>query len=138
MTEREERARRKPSGAGYVITIVVNAVLLVVAHNALSWGVPFLTEEFLGALWAFDLSLGATMAANLIFLVYDAGWFRHLAQAVLSVLSIVVAYTVYRVFPFEFGSAFWSQAARVLLILGMVGAGIGVVVELARVPFGRD
>lgn len=69
---RRHKGRHK---AEYVATIVVNVALIYIANNLLNWGVPFLTRSFVVPLWLINLSLSATVAANAIFLIYDAGWF---------------------------------------------------------------
>lgn len=124
-------ARGEPSGRrlGYVIAIAINLFALWVVHNVANWDLSFITASWPQVLWAFNLSLGATMVANALFLVYDAPWFRHLAQMVLNLLGIVVIVTLFRVFPFDFGPQWVNQLARLALVLALLGTGIAVIVE---------
>ncbi len=136
---KRKRAPRPARMFGYMVAIAVNAILWYVFHNLQRWDLPFiLAEQFPRVLTAVDLSLGATMVANVIFLAYDPPWFRRIGQAALSLLSLNAMFAMYRVFPFDFGSAGANQTIRSLMVLGMIAAGIGAVVELARLPFGRE
>jgi hypothetical protein len=81
-----------------------------------------------------QLSLLATIAVNLVYLWYDPPAFRSIMQIGLSAIAVAVALRVYNVYPFDFsqyGPA-WDVAARVLLILAIVGTIIGIVVEIVR------
>ncbi len=111
--ENRERARQ----AGYVVAVVVNAIMLAIAHALPAWGLPFITMAYVDVLWAVDLSLGATIIANALFVVYDPSWFRNLAQIILSALAVVSGYTMYRVFPFDFGSQSLNDLARLGLFV---------------------
>ncbi|MDI7276183.1 MAG: hypothetical protein QME94_09395 [Anaerolineae bacterium] len=125
-------ARGGSSRGGYVAAILVNAVLLFILHSIPRWNLPFITAEYPQVLWAFDLSIGATIAANLTYLVYDAPWYLHLTRAILSVLAFVVAIVLFSVFPFAFGAPALDLLARVLLVLAMVGSAIGAIVEFVQ------
>jgi hypothetical protein len=136
---KRKRAPRPARMFGYTVAIAVNAILWYVVHNLQRWDLPFIVvEQFRRVLTALDLSLGATMVANAIFIAYDPRWFRRIGQAALNLLSLNAMYAIYRVFPFDFGSAGADQAIRSLMVLGMIAVGIGAVVELARLPFGRE
>ncbi len=114
---------------GYVVAIVINVIALFILHSIPGWNLSFITASFPSTLWAFDLSIGATIVANVLFLAYDAPWFRHLAQLILNVFGFIVVYTLYTVFPFDFGAT-GNTIVRILLIIGMVGLGISEIVEL--------
>lgn len=140
MTATGYRARASgPSPAnrrvGYVVAAAVNVVVLYVVVNLLAWGwLPFLTDEFASVLPLLRLSLLATIAVNVVYLWYDPPAFRAVVQIVLSVIAVAVALRVYDVYPFDFsryGPA-WDVAARVLLILAIIGTIIGIVVEVVR------
>jgi len=132
--------KQPPRGArstGYVIAIIVTAVMWYVTHNLLDWNVPFITERFVAVLPALEASLGATMIANMLFIAFDPRWLRALVQAGLNILSLYVLYMLYQVFPFDFGVDTFNWLVRLGLIVAMLGVVIGTVVELVRVPFGR-
>lgn len=131
-----ETARRRPmSGAGYIVAIIVNAILLIVVNNLLAWDLlPFLTGEFGQVLWLIDISLLATIVVNIVYLGYDPGWFKSVCQIGLGGISMAVAIRMYQVFPFDFtGSQFdWTWIARFVLVLAVVGTGIGIFAELVK------
>lgn len=125
----EEPGRERGRRAGYVASIVINFVWLYVAHHLLDWKVPFLTPAFADVLWAIDLSLEATILANLTFLVYDARWFRGLVQIGLTGIAFVVTAILYSWFPFDFGTPVGNELAHLGLVLVMVCLAIAVVVQ---------
>jgi hypothetical protein len=124
----EERARARR--AGYVGSIIVNALWYYVAHNLLRWGVPFLTPAFANVLWAIDLSVGAMILANALFLAFDERWFRRLLQVFLTGLAFVVTSTLYGVFPFEFGDPMWNSLASFSLFVVMIATVLAMLVQL--------
>ena len=121
--------------AGYTIAIVANLALLFVANNLLAWDVaPFLTGEFTTVLWLIDISLLATIAVNLAHIWYDPAWFKSACQIGLGSISMLVAIRMFQVFPFDF-SAYefdWERVTRFVIVLGMIGIGIGIVVEMVK------
>jgi hypothetical protein len=131
-------ARRASVGArrfGYTVAVAINLVMLVVVNNILDWGwLPFLTEEFASLIWLFNVSLTATILANLVYMVYDPVWFKSFTQIGLNLISMIVLLRMLQVFPFDF-SAYefdWEPVARFVLILGLIGTGIGIIVEVVN------
>jgi hypothetical protein len=129
---------RAPLGArrfGYLVAVLVNVVMLVVVNNILDWGwLPFLTDDFEAVVWLINLSLTASILANLAYMAYDPVWFRSITQVVLNLISIAVLVTMWQVFPFDF-SAYefaWDTLVRFVLVLGIVGTVIGTVAELVK------
>jgi hypothetical protein len=122
---------------GNVVSIMVNALVLYVAHNLVRWGfLPFVTPAFDGVLRAFDLSIGVTMGMETALLFYEPVWFRHLAKAVTAAVGIVVPAALLTVFPFALSPA-WSTVLRVLFVIGIVGSAVGAIVELIRALVGQ-
>jgi hypothetical protein len=117
---------------GYIAAIVFTGVFLVILNNLQTWGVRFVTDRYSEVLWAINLSLGASIVAYMVFIAYDPSWFRHLTQAVLNVFSAVAVYTLYQVFPFDFGAEMWNQVARLLLGIGLVLWPLFFLVELVQ------
>jgi hypothetical protein len=141
------RTKRTPSRAsrrfGYLVAIGGNAVMLYVAQHLLDWGWPrFLTDEFDEVLPIMTVSFIAGMVANALFVVYDAGWFKSLGNVVTMSIGFVVALRLLQVYPFDFSTyaVNWSWLVRTVLVVGMVGAAVGVLVESVKLvtwPF-RD
>jgi hypothetical protein len=120
---------------GYFIGAAINVALIYVVQNLVAWDwFSWLTEDFNKVVPIITASLVVSAAANLLYILYDVKWFKSLTQ--LGVLGIGLAATIrfYQVFPFDF-SAYefqWETVAKVVLILGIVGSGIGIIVELSR------
>ena len=133
MTERTQPTTA--NRVGYVIAIVINAALLVVVNNLLAWGwISWLTDDFEEVLPLLNLSLTATILVNLVYLAFDAEWFKSLCELGLLSISLAVTIRLYQVFPFDF-SAYdvdWAVLARIVLIIAMVGVGIAMIVQVVK------
>lgn len=134
--EKPKERSRTQKRVGYVAAIIVNFILLYLVNNLLAWRVPFLTSEFVVPLRYLNISLGATMVANLLFLSYDPKWFLAITRTALNVIGIVVSYSLYVTFPFDLSSlaseGLFTLIVRIALILGIVGAAIGAIVEFVN------
>lgn len=126
------RAARR---AGYVVAVAVNVVLLWLVDVSPGWSaLHFLTGAFTEVLPLLNLSLAATVAANLVYLVRDSRRVRAIGQATLSAIGLALAARLLVVFPFDF-SAYagdWELVTRVVLVLALVGSAVGVITGLAR------
>jgi hypothetical protein len=101
---------------GYLVTIAINIAMLYVANHLPDWPVPFLTDKYEAVLWAINLSIGANILANVVWLFYDTRPVKHLLQAIINVPGIVSVVVFYAIFPLNvgdsdlaesFASAFW-------------------------------
>ncbi len=106
---------------GYGISAAINAVLMLVVNNLLSWGWPsFITNDFAQLLPVINLSLGVTVLVNLAYISYDPPHFKSLCQMVVGATSMMVALRTWAVFPFDFptGAGFgWTGMVRVILVM---------------------
>jgi hypothetical protein len=134
----KNKVPKRPGKAGYIAAVIINIVMIYVFNNLLNWGVPFLTSDYSGVLWAINLSLGATIIANILFLIYDPGWFRHLGQIVLNFIALFVAFIIFTVFPFTFADKSWAFWVKIVLIIIMAGIGIGTIVEFFRLILRKE
>lgn len=134
----KDKAVRKPGKSRYIAALIVNVILIYVFNNLLKWGVPFLTSDYSGVLWAIDLSLGATVIANILFLMFDPGWFHHFVQIILNVIALFTTFIIFSVFPFTFAEEPWAFWVKVALIVVIVGIAIGTIVEFFRLILRRD
>jgi hypothetical protein len=132
--------RRFGRRAGYIVAVIINVLMFIVVQNILDWDVlPFLTDRFEQVVPWVTLSLTAVIVANLIYLFKDAQAIRSTGGIVTNLISLIVTYQVYQVFPFDF-SAYdfnWGVVTRVVLIVAMVGAGIGMLTESIRLASGE-
>lgn len=132
------KVRKRPGKLTYAVTIIINAVLIYVFNNLLNWGVPFLTSDYSGIIWAFDLSFGASILINLTYLLYDEAWYRHLSQVVLNIITLFVIYLILVVFPFTFAEESWAFWLKLAIVLVMAGIGIASIVELVSFVLRRE
>ena len=129
------RTRPVATRLGYTVAILVNAAMLVIVNNILDWGwPPFLTDDFGQILWLLDLSFLGAIVVNAIYLGYDPPWFKSASQIGLGIISMAVAIRTFQIFPFDFsGYQFnWEPLARFVIVLTMVGVGISIIVEAAK------
>ncbi len=126
---------------GYVITIILNVVVLYVANNIVAWGwFPWLTADFDEVVPYISVALLASIVVNAIYILYDKAWFKSIGETIGLVLSLIANLELLRVFPFDFSAYQWNWDAivRVVLILatiGMIAGIIAQVVTLLRAVF---
>jgi hypothetical protein len=135
-TKRPKSATRR---AGYLIAVVVNAVLLYLVNRRPGWEVlPFLTGDMAKVLPLINLSLAAGIAVNLVYVVHDPRWLVAAGQLVTIGTGLVAMVRMWQVFPFELGPG-WTTTVRVLLLLGLAGSLIAIVVQIVTlIAVGRE
>jgi len=137
MSVKSNKREKKGSRGQYIGAIVVNAIILYIFNNLLNWGVPFLTDRFSGVLWAINLSLGATIIANIFFLIFDADWFIHLSKMILNLIAMFALYLIIVVFPFTFAEESWAVWIKIALVIAVAATGIAFIVELFKLFLGK-
>ncbi len=114
---------------------MVNVVLLFVVTNLLEWDlVPFLTDDFDRVVPIISLSLAATIAVNVLYLVSDTARLKSLTQIGLLGINMAATVRLFQVFPFDY-TAYdfdWAAVTRVVLIASMLGIGIAAIVEVLK------
>lgn len=130
---RRGRPTRTARRGGYMVAIIVNVVLLWVAHNLLAWDLlPFVTADFADVLPLITLSVVTTIAANVAYVGYDPTWLRALGDALTTAVSLLATVRLLTVFPFDLSTGTLDAAVRGVLWLVVIGSGIAVVVNLVR------
>ena len=78
-----------------------------------------------------SFSLIVSIAANLVYQMDDSPAVKSLGQIVVNLISIQVSFVMLTVFPFDFSASQfdWEPVTRLVLILAIVGAGVGAIVE---------
>ena len=120
---------------GYSIAIAVNLAMIYVVSNLQEWEtLPFLTTEFDRLLPVVVLSLVAGVTVNLFYLWDDAPHIKSTGQILTSVIGLVVAVRTWSIFPFDFSADEfnWETAARVLLVVSMIGLSFAILIEVAK------
>ena len=133
----QSRAQRR---AGYVGSILVNAVLIFLLDAHPGWtAVPFLTPATAQVIGLVTLTLAAGIAANIMYFVADPPRLRAFGDLVTLTISLVTTARIWQVFPFAFHGSmeFWSTIFRVILIIGIVGACIGLLYSLVVLITGK-
>ena len=127
--------KRLGSQIGYGIVIGLSLVLIYIVQNIQEWGwFSFLTEEFGGVVPWITFSLVAGIVAYLVYILYDSQTLRWAGEIVTNVITIVVTWKVFTVFPFDF-TAYefpWDVLARFVMVVAIAGASIGVVVNAVK------
>lgn len=121
---------------GYVVAVLVNAVLLYAANVSPGWeAVPFLTADAVLVMGLVNASIIVNLAANAAYLITDPPWFKALGTVLTSVVGFAAAARIWNVFPFDFtGSAVdWTLLVRIVLALALVGSAIGAIVSVVTV-----
>lgn len=123
------------SKSEFIVAVIGNIIILYIVNNLLSWNLSFITSSFQDVLWIFNISICATIIVNLIFLAYHPGWFRSLVKIILNILSFLVCYYLYTIFPFIFSQAAYTIILKIILIFGMVALIIASLIEVLRLIF---
>lgn len=117
---------------GYIVSIVILVILLYVFEHLYEWGVPFLTGEYNDLLWYIRLSFYASIAMNVVFLMYDPKWLKHLLQAVANVFGALSVIMFYVVFPFDFSTDQVNKIVKIILLVIMIIMLLSIVIELIK------
>ncbi len=105
---------------------LANAVLLLLIHVWPGWDVlPFLTADTPRVLGLVDATLVAGIVVGVVQLVRSEGWLTPAGSVVTTSLGIASTVWVLSVFPFDVSPG-WETVVRVLLVVGIVGAAIGL------------
>jgi hypothetical protein len=116
----------------YIGAIVANGFLVFALNNLYNWGVPFLMESYKNCLWAINVSLGAVIIVNFVFIFFDRDWFKHLLQVFTSAASFMALYVIHSIFPFAFPGPAWYLGLKIFLIVAMVVTGASVIYNIIR------
>ncbi len=134
---RQPRDRTQSRGArrgGNVVSIIINGVLLYLINAQPGWqAAPFLTPAAAQVIGLVNLTLAAGVVANVVYFIAEPRWLRAMGDLATLTIALVTTIRVLQVFPFVFhGSVeFMSAVVRVLLIVGIVGASIGILYSIA-------
>ena len=134
-------ARQPPVAArrvGYVIAAALTAVFWYLVNVRPGWeALAFLTDDAERVIPLLDVSLAASLVANVLYLAYDAPWFKAVGDIATTSIGIAVLVRVWQVFPFTFTGSFdWSLAVRVTVMMAIVGSIIAIAVNVVALVRG--
>ena len=135
-TETKPRPAIAARRVGYVVAVLVNVALAYLINVQPGWeDMSFLTEDTSKVLWVVNLSLAASVVANLIYMLHDDRRVKALGDIVTTAVGLVAAARIWQSFPFDFSdfAVDWSYVVRGLLIVAIVGSVIGLTVQLGTV-----
>ena len=130
-----KKSSKKSSPArkiGYVFAILFMILFLWIVRHLQDWGITWLNEDFDKCLFYIELSLYASIAAQVLFIIYDNKWFKHLIQAATNVFGALSVIMLYVIYPFTFSDAHWSKWVRIGLLIVFVITVITIIVELVK------
>jgi hypothetical protein len=134
------RARRqKVKRPGDYVGAIFGCLLVLVAINIYPLWQPhtagIVTEAWPRTLWAANLSLVAQVAGSFLLLFWRPRWLANLFELAFAVLGLLSVAVFFAVFPLDFSlvvGEWLNTLMRIILIVGIAGAAIGVVVNLVR------
>ncbi|MGH1565754.1 hypothetical protein [Mumia sp. DW29H23] len=128
------RAGSASRRAGYVVAVVVNAVILVAVNGWPGWEVvPFLTAETAEVIGWINASLVGGVVANSVYAAVDPGKrVKALGELATTAIGLAALVRLWEVFPFAFGNTAvdWDLVTRVLLGVGVAGSVVAIVVAV--------
>ena len=129
--------KKKPPNriSNYIPSIIFNIIILIVLNKIPDWNIAFITESYPDILRAVNTSLIVHIVGNLILIFIHPLVIHHLANAVFSIFSLIAAWVILSVFPFDFSEIVgnWlNTVIRVCLIVGVVGSAISIVVHVVK------
>ena len=129
--------KKKPPNriSNYIPSIIFNIIILIVLNKIPDWNIVFITESYPDILRAVNTSLIVHIVGNLILIFIHPLVIHHLANAVFSIFSLIAAWVILSVFPFDFSEIVgnWlNTVIRVCLIVGVVGSAISIVVHVVK------
>jgi hypothetical protein len=122
----------------FVGATIASILVLVFVNTVLLWrnstqGV--ILASWADILWAVDVSLGAQIIGNFLLCFYRPEWFAALVRAIFAAAGLISIIVIFIVFPLDFSrlvGAWLNTLLKVLMMVGMAGALIGLAVDLVR------
>jgi len=100
-----------------------------------------LLESWVNILWAVNLSFAVQIAGNFTLAIYRPARLYTFMQAIFVATGLIGVIVFYTVFPLDFSvivGNWLNQLIKVILIIAMVGASIGIIVNLVRTVLGTE
>jgi hypothetical protein len=132
-----KKNKKKPyaSGArkiGYLFAIVFMILALYILRHLREWGFTFLTEDFGKCLFYIELSIYVSIAAQVLFILYDNRWFKHLIQGISNIAGALSLIMIYVIFPFNIEDGTWFKWIRIGILIIFGFTVISIIVEFIK------
>lgn len=146
-TEFVESAPKKPktrSGRiwGYAITAAIHVLLIYIANNLIGWHAQLINQRWNEVLGILNFSFALNIIVYGSFIIYDKRIYYYIARTILDVVSIIVSYRLFIVFPFDFHGFFelgWlNEVFPILLWVGIAGLLIGMIARTVSLAAGKN
>lgn len=134
-TKKKSPSSSKSGGVrkiGYIVAIIVMFVMLYIIKHLRQWGVTFLTEEFDRCIFYIQLSIYASIIAQVLFLLYDNRWFKHLVKGITNIAGALALIMIYVIFPFQISSPSGVKWTKIGLLILFGFTVISIIVELVK------
>lgn len=116
---------------GYVATVVVNLILLILLNVAPGWqDIGFLTPDFEQVLFLVDLSLVVSIVANIVYLARD-GLTKNVGDLVTTGIALAVLLRLWALYPFVL-SGVWVDVVPIVFGLATLFTVIALLVLLGQ------
>jgi hypothetical protein len=135
VNKKRSAGKSKSSGGkkvGYIISIIVMIVMIYVLRHLREWGMTFLTEDFSKCLFYIELSIYVSIGAQVLLILYDNRWFKHLVQGISSIAGALALIMIYVIFPFDIEDVTWVKWIKIgiLILFGLTL--IGIIVDFVK------
>ena len=119
----EKKRDSERSIPAYIGAIVANGILLFVVNKLPDWNLRFITSDYSAVLWAMNLSLLVQIGGNFGLIFFHPRFLHHLLNVAFNVVSLLAVVILFTVFPFDFShvpGAFLDTIVRIALIVAIV------------------
>lgn len=134
ISERRRQRSRASRRGGYLVSIAINGVFLYLLNAHPGWqSMSFLTPATAQVIGLVNLTLWAGIAANAVYFIADPPGLRAAGDLATLTIALVTTARIWALFPFAFHGAiaFVAVIVRVVLIMGLVGASLGIIYSVA-------
>jgi hypothetical protein len=141
MTQTTKKPTKRSAGStqsggvrriGYIVSIVIMIVMIYILRHLRQWGVTFLNEDFENALFYIELSIYVSIGINILFIIYDNRWFKHLLQGISNIFGALAIIMLYVIYPFVIQDESWNKWIKIGLLVLFLLVVIGTLVEFIK------
>jgi hypothetical protein len=125
----------------YITAIVFNLIWLFIVNKVPDWHLQFINDHYQAVLWALNMNIFIQIGGNILMLIFDIRFIRHLARIIIETANFLLLIILYYIYPFDFSSThgwfFLDQLIPWLLIIGMIVSALKVFGNIWKLIFWR-